>query len=130
MISTRPGAFRRSRRPLSSLSSLRCRPCGEKARDIEEVVEEVVGESSAIAVWSYVAVVVVARRHRRPRRRRRRRPRRRHRRRPCRPRFRNLHRQQQQQPQQQQQRVESRHQFTFRGGWEGARWEERRTPLE
>ena len=65
------------------------------------------------------------------RRRRRRRPRRRHRRRPCRPRFRNLHRQQQQQPpQQQQQRVESHHQFTFRGGWEGAGWEERRTPLE
>ena len=81
-------------------------------------------------VWSYVAVVVVARRHRRPRRRRRRRPRRRHRRRPCRPRFRNLHRQQQQQPQQQQQRVESHHQFTFRGGWEGAGWEERRTSLE
>ena len=64
------------------------------------------------------------------RRRRRRRPRRRHRRRPCRPRFRNLHRQQQQQPQQQQQRVESHHQFTFRGGWEGAGWEERRTSLE
>ena len=50
MISTRPGAFRRSRRPPSSLSSPRRRPCGEKARDIEEVVGDrhlVVGRKPA-----------------------------------------------------------------------------------